>query len=342
MKKKFVFLLCLLVLFLNFSCNRKKNLETENLNLENNNQNQEISQNDNLENSGEIIDEDLNEIEEIINQDESEFPQFTEDFPSNEDSAISDNEKKEDEIIPKTLLDIQNNLKIYEYGKEIFLTSFENNKYEYVQANGKDYFRLFYDENFRLLKKEIWQISDLENSKILKTEEYSYFQDNKNPEKVIILEENKKTQAFYNEEGLISKSINFEAIENHKDKNKKQYVKISEKNWLYDDKNRVIQENTKFFGKSSKSKENNDTLSEKKQVLVYNSLDEKIPPDSEYYENGILINSIKYSSEADYVKETYFENNIIVTSIYKNYVKVSDIYTKDGKVIREKKYEKNF
>lgn len=80
----------------------------------------------------------------------------------------------ETDFVEKRLTDSQNNLKIMEYGEEIFTPSTIDGKLVLVHKFKENVWRIFYDENYRLVKKEIWQIKTASDAKKISTEEYDY------------------------------------------------------------------------------------------------------------------------------------------------------------------------
>lgn len=343
MKKKIIFLIFSLILILNISCSRKNQSKS----TDSVSENVEIPIDTKITESNDIL-EDVYVNESDENNDLEE-DNFVIDMTNEE----SDSDNDEVQILSKILFDKNGNLKIHEFDSEKLNVSFVENQFEYTIVNEKDTVRLFYDENYRLSKKEKWEISDLETSRLFLVEKYLYSDSNETPSVITLFTENEKVESYYDNYGKKIREKKYIAkIENDSNTNNKNedetkidlifYInnsdyKIEEETyWLYDEKNRVVEENTKFFNKKD------TTLSEKKLLLVYNDIDEITPPDSEYYENGILINSVKYFTSDSYEQKIYFDDDFVVTTIYENYIKVRDVYSKNGSVIRVKNYEKTF
>ena len=76
----------------------------------------------------------------------------------------------------------------------------------------------------------------------------------------------------------------------------------------------------------------------KKYVYSFNSDD--IPPDFEYFENGILKMKNKYSvDKGSYTSQVFFDNNFSVKAYYENEVRVRDVYYNGNTALKEKVYE---
>lgn len=133
--------------------------------------------------------ESLSEIQSIINSPYS----------------VSSNEV---EFVEKRLTDSLNNLKFMEYGEEIFIPKKQDNLLVMVHKYKDSVVRNYLDQDNHLVKKEYWSIKSADDAKKIRTETYSYNQDNK----------------------PVTKKIE---VENQ----------LCEYYWTYDDKGRLVQEN---------------------------------------------------------------------------------------------------
>ena len=64
-----------------------------------------------------------------------------------------------------------------------------------------------------------------------------------------------------------------------------------------------------------------------------------MPPDYEYYENGVLVTKTEYIKKGVYSTTIWFDSTNSVRTDYENYVKVRDVYFTNGIERRVKNYE---
>lgn len=293
--------------------------------------------------------------EEVFNflEDEANFhPPIIEDTKeASSDSQESERESKEAsdqnnpavpevEAVDKRLLDSYNRLKVMEYGKELFFPlQREQGDAVLIHYSNKAAVRLFYDQYYRLTKKEHWNMESVQNAKVKLVEKYEYEGNSKNPVQKIIESDNTLFVSKLNENGLVIRTQKYEVPQNTEEDSKKSDSKkqgnklVSTTNWTYDQKNRITSE----------------TVSEKgqiqKQVFIYDKIDkladnpDNIPPDYEYYENGVLRTKTEYTSKGTYNTTIVFDNVNTVRAEYENYIKVRDVYYVNGVQKRIKTYE---
>ena len=80
----------------------------------------------------------------------------------------------------------------------------------------------------------------------------------------------------------------------------------------------------------------------KKQRFIYHNVKEgedEIPPDYEYYENGVLVTKTEYIKKCVYSTTIWFDSSNWVRTDYEDYVKVRDVYFTNGVERRVKNYE---
>ena len=236
--------------------------------------------------------------------------------------SISVPYNKDDSDVPveKRLLDSNLRLKSMEYGKEIFMPQTLGDSKIFISTDSKFYKRSFYDEHYRLVKVENWDIPDIKNAKLIYTEEYSYNAQSEYPDIKITRTDSSMIKVFYKAETNLAR---LSEIYN-KNKLHKTFT------WQYDDKDRLTEEIESDFSTS--------VTFEKKQVYHYNE-DDEISPDYEYYEDGILKLKTQYSSKTDYITVITFDEGLSVTSYYVNNKKTKDVYRQGDIIIREKEYE---
>ena len=239
--------------------------------------------------------------------------------------ADQDQEAPEVEAVEKRLTDAYNRLKVMEYGSEIFLPVSNGDSSVIVHYSNKAAVRLFYDNLYRLTKKEYWKMDSVENAAITGTEKYSYEGDSKKPYEKTIENQSAIFVSKLNQNGLVIKTEKFLILQDGSVSKKAQSIT----NWTYDEKDRITSE----------------TVSEdklvKKQVFNYSKVgeEEEFPPDYEYYENGFLLTKTEYVKKGQYSTTIWFDTSNWVRTDYKNYVKVRDVYYTDGVERRVKKYE---
>ena len=205
-----------------------------------------------------------------------------------------------------------------------------------VFANKKKIVRKFYDKNSRIIKKEDWKISDISNTKLLKTELYEYQDNSFSLKNKIIIENQTKSYYDYTDKLLLS-SVKKYALYTEKDREKE--ALLFECFYEYDDKNRLTLEESREYDYAADSYKKLSKVFEKKYVYKY-SFEEDIPADFEYYENKVLKVKKLYTKEkGTYTNYIYFDDGYCVSVFYKNGRIVKEIYSKGNKVIRENYYE---
>ena len=254
---------------------------------------------------------------------------------SEENNLTEDGEDKVPEVVPveNRILDAKQRLKIMEYNSEVFLPISNKNNSVMVHFFGKRAVRYFYDNSCRLVKKEIWTITDIQNSKIDSSESYLYDEKTGNIIKRENVSAQKNAVLEYDAAGNLIKAENYILDKENKLLN-------SRTTWAYDKNKRLIREEkleNQYDG------ENIIKSMTKKEVYEYKEGTEKDGTENllkyEYYENGEMKIQTVYSGENSYSTSIYFERNYMVTSYYENNKKVRDVYYVDGIERRSKQYE---
>ena len=239
----------------------------------------------------------------------------------------------EAEPVEKRILDAKNRLKIMEYNSEIFLPLSNKRNSVMVHFFGSRAVRYFYDSSYRLVKKEIWTIADIKDSKIEQTETYSYDEKSSNILKRENISGDKSALLEYDSEGNLIKAENYILKDGEKLLNSKSA-------WTYDKNKRLIQEE-----KTENEYEGKVCIKTrvKKEAYEYKANTEKDGKENllkyEYYEDGDLKIQTIYSGENSYSTSVYFERNYSVTSYYENDKKIRDVYYVDGVERRSRQYE---
>lgn len=234
------------------------------------------------------------------------------------------------------VLDLENNLSYFNFSDETF--SFQKNPSGRVIINsdGKKSVRCYFDEKLRLEKKEIWDITDLNNSSIKKTEFYNYSADNLKPDSLEILEGKSKILEVYNSDGKVTAKKIY-TQENLEDENEKKYILNEENFYLYDFDFRIVEKKTILYNYENTGKNKKAATSVQKEVFSY---EKNISvPDYFYYENGILKKSVEYKDSINYIERIFFEDGFSVESYVSNGKRTKDLFYKNGILLRRKNYE---
>ena len=182
-------------------------------------------------------------------------------------------------------------------------------------------------------------MESVQNAKLKLVEKYEYNGDSKNPVQKIIESDTNVFVSKLNENGLVIRTQKYEVPQTTEEDSKKSDSKkrsnklVSTTTWTYDQKNRITSETV-----SEKSKV-------QKQVFIYDKIDrlednpDNIPPDYEYYENGVLRTKTEYSTKGTYRTTIMFDKVNTVRTEYENYIKVRDVYYVNGVQKRIKSYE---
>lgn len=235
-----------------------------------------------------------------------------------------------DELQAKELTGKSDYLSFMEYDKEILIPQKTSDGYILIHSSGENVTRNFYDDSFRLVTKETWNIKSANNSQLLLTEEFKYPEHANNViwKKSIALES--ETEVTYADDGSVLEKTTYTL---YKDK---RYRK-SKVSYTYTKDKKIEQESSiSYYYREDYSKLLESF--EKKYVYQYNVDD--IPPDFKYYENNVLKMQNKYSSEkGTYTSQIFFDGNMAVKTYYENDIRKKDVYTQNEKVLRVKEYE---
>lgn len=276
----------------------------------------------------------------------------------NSDLAETEGGDEAEKIEEKYFYQDGNTLSHFEYGDEIFMMNKlpENSDGEVLSSVHKDSIslrRYFYDSEFKILKKEIWELS----GKILNQREtYKYDFDSKNPSQKIIeeftqstqndgvkTELSSKTEIFYAPDSLVEaenkyQMISFNQTKNSKDSEvQKKLALNSQTKWRYDEQRRVIQSVQNVYSYNAVNGNQSDVFT-KKYNYRYNS-DPEIPADTRYYEDDVLKMALTYkTSKADYVQQYFFDDNFSIISYYEKNILVRELYLSGNTVIRARNF----
>lgn len=234
----------------------------------------------------------------------------------------------------KTFRDSANEMRFFSYGDEIFLASnYVDGSGVYVSADKKNAVRRFYDEMHRLQKSEKWKIADGSfDAVIAETVEYVYDGDSLLPSASLTVAGDIFTEAVFDKFGNTSVM----RVSKKTEDGKKKLQRVS--TWTYSDDEKLVETTYK--------KMTDDGVSvsyETKETYKYHvKSDEDVPPDYDFYENGILRTSTVYKSHDTYITVHYFDDGFEVSEAFKNGKKISEVFAKSGKILREQKYAQEF
>lgn len=294
-------------------------------------------------------------IAEELSKMESSLEDYqVEENQSGSEAAVSDNTEPQEELNPvekffeeakegKVITGKNNELRFYEFDKEILSPQFTDEGLVVVHSNESSVTRNFYDLKYQLVKKEEWIIKSASDAKKIKTEEYNYSEESGKVISKDIVTDKTRESVSYNEEGLPEASKKYAVQDN------KNYI-LMERMWTYNEQNKVIKDvqneylykNTDYSDKPELFSRRyeytyNDTVNENEE----NEKENEIPPDSKYYENNILKMKKQYTPvKGTYYSWVYFDEKLSVKTYYEEDIRIRDEFYNNGKMFRTKVYEK--
>lgn len=251
------------------------------------------------------------------------------------------------ESVETRIVDAYNRLKVMEFESEVFIPSVEQDSSVLIHYSNKIAERLFYDNLYRLTKKEYWQMDSVENARIKGKEIYSFEGDSKSPYEKRIESDSSVFVSKLDENGLVIRTEKYEVKDSVTGKKPVQTT-----TWTYDDKKRITSETLTQEGftkkqvfnyaktdgdvKPSRVKGKNE---ESEEAVDEEDSTDDIPPDYEYYENGVLVTETEYTKKGSYSTTIWFDSTNSVRTDYEDYVKVRDVYFSNGIERRVRTYE---
>ncbi len=229
--------------------------------------------------------------------------------------------------IEKVFTDSAGQLKIMQFGSELFIPQNKTDSTVLVHYSGKTAIRLFYDSLYRLVKKELWKMESVTNAAITGLELYEYTGDSKLADTKTVQNNDYKLVSKLNSDGLVIEANKYSI------KDGKVLTLLNRTIWKYDEGKRVTEEVITEYGKAGNKEA---PVNEKKQKFIYNEGADIY----EYYENGSLKIKTEYGEKGNYATTIFFDEHSSVKTWYEDYIKVRDVYMNDGVQTREKVYEK--
>ena len=286
----------------------------------------------------------IDDASELIKDDEEESTMNSE-SESSEVSEMSD--ETNDSQAEETLSEIENFfseekeevtktgkndlLSFYEFDNEIFTSQDSEGNHILVHSMKEKVNRFFYDDEYKLIKKEVWNIPSVFKAALEKTETYKYFENSK------VVSEKEITGPYTVENVKYSNDGKTLSAEKYAVFEEKEHI-TEKRHFSYDDDGNLLSDELKEYFYKADDYEDLDYSFTKKYLYSYN--DEGIPPDFKYFENGILKMHNKYSTEkGSFTSRIFFDEGLSVKSYYENNIRVRDVYYRNNSIIREKVYE---
>ena len=256
-----------------------------------------------------------------------------------EKSGTAENAK----IRESSFTDTEKKLRFYSFNDESLSLQKTQDGYVSVNSDNKTAVRKFYDNAFRLYKREFWDFSGgQETLGAAKTEDYVYA-DGAKPVSALITEASSRTEISYDDTGRIILSKVFAAENESSEKSENKNNEISEK------KDFVLKSTTSFsYGENGKLTERYYELYDYRRGKlsgaetrreVYEHKTEDGEPDYYFYENGALRIKRIYSGVDTYTAYMYFDGGYSSESVYENGKRVQDLFFFHGKLVRSRNYE---
>lgn len=297
-----------------------------------------------------VMEESLEEYQiddgsELIKADEEEESAMNSESESSEVSEMSD--ETNDSQAEETLSEIEkffseekeevtktgknDLLSFYEFDNEIFTSQDSEGNHILVHSKKEKVNRFFYDDKYKLIKKEVWNIPSAFKAALEKTETYKYFENSKVVSEKDITGPYTVENVKYNNDGKTLSAEKYAVFE------EKEHI-TEKRLFSYDDDGNLLSDELKEYFYKADDYKDLDYSFTKKYLYSYN--DEGIPPDFKYFENGILKMHNKYSTEkGNFTSRIFFDEGLSVKSYYENYIRVRDVYYRNNSIIREKVYE---
>lgn len=217
-----------------------------------------------------------------------------------------------------------------------------------ARSSDKNAIRMFYDADFRLSKREFWDLNNgLETSRAVKTENYGYAGGSK-PVSAVIVEPKSRTEISYDETGRIILSNVF-TIDREDDENSADAENEDAAGGDTELEDFILKSMTRFsYGKGGKLTERyaesydyrygrRSGIQTQREVYEHKSDDGE--PDYYFYENGALRIKRIYGGVDTYTAYMYFDGGYSSETMYENGKRVRDLFFFHDKLVRSRNYE---
>lgn len=268
-------------------------------------------------------------VEQVLLQiEEEKIAESLSELEDNNKSSLMSPEEDYENLVEKNCLNSNSELFYQEFGSEIFIPKkLSDGKSVVTIVNNDEIKRFFYDQLYRIEKKEFWtnKISPVTR---IKTEEYEYDEDSLKPLTLTVSDNAYRKRYYYQEDGIPYELKIYELKD-------KKYILQSKTRYVYDDEKRLLKEEQINYTYSNMKI--TDTFV-KKHIFKYNF--EGIPADEDYYEDDVLKMSTKHSDvKGTYTQHIFFDDKFSVKIFYEDDIKIKEEFNTDGKK-RVKEYEK--
>ena len=245
------------------------------------------------------------------------------------------------EIRESRFTDTEKKLRFYSFNDEVLSLQKTQAGYTALSSDNKTAVRKFYDNAFRLYKREFWNLSGgAETSEAAKTENYIYA-DGAKPVSAVITEPKKRMEISYDESGRIIISKVFaaenESSKKSADPNAAVEIKFDLKSmtrFSYGESGKLTERYYELYDYRRGKLSGTETRRE-----VYEHKTEDGEPDYYFYENGVLRMKRIYRSVDAYTAYMYFDGGYSSETVYENGKRVRDLFFLYGKLVRSRNYE---
>lgn len=245
------------------------------------------------------------------------------------------------EIRESRFTDTEKKLRFYSFNDEVLSLQKNQDGYTAISSDNKTAVRKFYDNAFRLYKREFWNLSGgAETSEAAKTENYIYA-DGAKPVSAVITEPKKRMEISYDESGRIVISKVFaaenESSEKLADSNAAVEIKFNLKSmtrFSYGESGKLTERYYELYDYRRGKLSGTETRRE-----VYEHKTEDGEPDYYFYENGALRMKRIYRSVDAYTAYMYFDGGYSSETVYENGKRVRDLFFFHDKLVRSRNYE---
>ncbi len=262
-------------------------------------------------------------------------------------------ESEETQAEEKVFIGKNNEMRFFEYNNEILMPQYTEDGLIIIHSADGNVVRNFYNNDYQLVKKEEWKIASASDAKKLRSEIFVYSEETGKVIKKDILTDTDVETVNYNSDSSPVASVKYIL------KDEKRYL-IMERNWLYDEQNRILKDEQKEYSYKDSDFENKPVLFSKRYEYDYKNTDslnsEKdaedttenttdntapIPPDSKYFENDVLKMQNQYTKKkGTYLSRIYFDSVFSVITYYEDDFRLRDEYYNNGRLFRTKVYER--
>lgn len=231
-------------------------------------------------------------------------------------------------------------LRRFSFQGEIFSVSRLGSLLQLTNTAEGNVVRRSYNSDYRLVKKEVFNNPKTYDSLVL-DKTVLYFYGEQEPLLERTEEDNRKDKTFTQTLfGLNGKPVSStiwkyeEKLGSTGDDAEESLVKTYEKEWAYDEENRLVRSSvTEFYTVKASRNKTVEKTDNKSYEYVYREFDK---PDTRYYENGELRVETVYTGSDSYRQTLYFDGGFSVVSVFDDGLKTSETIFLNGAEIRRR------